>query len=329
MSPAAGRNRSQWYAGAWVLSLLAHGLAISAAIVLVSDLTLAPQPEPFHWDVAMVEPAVEPVTESMPSSVAPAPAEPVKPKPVVRPAPQKPVERVFEQQIMEQPPPASHPVEPVPTTDPLIERVEPERIAEPVPVEPTPSVETEPISPVAAAEPTPVQEDVVQPPLETAPPQPIAPPVVAAAPMPRPEVTEEPKQQSAISEPPAQEPVLSQPLPSQPTEVASVRSPSAVTAPTRADYSWLAQKLWKRVAALKRYPVEARVNRQEGKVVLRAVIREDGHLQALRVHESSGHLVLDQDAMEVVRQACPLHLDHPLGRPEVVMMVPISYTLND
>ena len=58
-----------------------------------------------------------------------------------------------------------------------------------------------------------------------------------------------------------------------------------------------------------------------------AVIREDGHLGDLKVQESSGYELLDEDAMALVRQACPLHLKHPLGRPEVVVQIPISYTL--
>ncbi len=95
----------------------------------------------------------------------------------------------------------------------------------------------------------------------------------------------------------------------------------------KADYSWLAESLWRRVAELKRYPLEARLNGWEGKVVLTAVIREDGHLGDLRIQKSSGYAILDQDAMELVRRVCPLHLKHPLGRPEVVVQIPISYAL--
>jgi protein TonB len=96
---------------------------------------------------------------------------------------------------------------------------------------------------------------------------------------------------------------------------------------TKTDYSWLAESLWRRVVELKRYPHEARLNRWEGKVVLKAVIREDGHLGDLQIQKSSGYDILDQDAMELVRKACPLHLKHPLGRPEVVVQIPINYAL--
>lgn len=97
---------------------------------------------------------------------------------------------------------------------------------------------------------------------------------------------------------------------------------------TKADYGWLAEALWHRVEQLKRYPHIARMNRWEGKVILRAVIKEDGQLIDLEVAETSGYAVLDHDALEVMRQASPLKLKHPLGKPQVVVQVPISYKLH-
>lgn len=94
------------------------------------------------------------------------------------------------------------------------------------------------------------------------------------------------------------------------------------------DYGWLARAVHRRIAELKRYPRAARVNQWEGRVVLRAVIREDGQLAALSVRTSSGHNELDEDAMELVRQISPISLMHPLGRPEITMHIPITYTLD-
>jgi protein TonB len=96
---------------------------------------------------------------------------------------------------------------------------------------------------------------------------------------------------------------------------------------TRPDYSWLAEALWNRVERMKRYPYLARMNRWEGKVVLEAVIRDDGHVLNLKVAQSSGYAVLDKDAMEVLQKASPLALKHPLGQTQVVVQVPISYRL--
>lgn len=140
-------------------------------------------------------------------------------------------------------------------------------------------------------------------------------PIETATPMPVPAQVTQP-----IVEPKQADPVV--------RESALAETRPVRTAPAaRVDYGWLAESLWRRVVALKRYPHRARLNRWEGKVLLTAVIREDGHLGDLRVQESSGYKILDEDAMELVKQACPLHMKHPLGRPEVVVQIPINYTL--
>jgi protein TonB len=109
---------------------------------------------------------------------------------------------------------------------------------------------------------------------------------------------------------------------------AMVKPSSASVEGPRADYGWLAKSLWQRVVELKRYPNRARLNHWEGKVVLRAVIRHDGHLEDLTLQDSSGYEELDEAAMELVREACPLHMAQPLGRAQVVVQVPITYALS-
>ncbi|MBX9657936.1 MAG: energy transducer TonB, partial [Nitrospiraceae bacterium] len=78
---------------------------------------------------------------------------------------------------------------------------------------------------------------------------------------------------------------------------------------------------------LTRYPSSARLNGSEGKVVLRVVLRADGHLVDVVVHRSSGHEVLDRAAMETVRLACPIHMKQALSAAEVAVYVPIVYSL--
>jgi protein TonB len=99
------------------------------------------------------------------------------------------------------------------------------------------------------------------------------------------------------------------------------------TPAVRADNSWLVESLRRRLAELKRYPSTARLNGWEGKVVLRAVIRADGHLSEVKVHRSSGHESLDNAAMETIRLACPLHLQQPISASELAIYVPIVYSL--
>ncbi|TKB95425.1 MAG: energy transducer TonB [Nitrospira sp.] len=94
------------------------------------------------------------------------------------------------------------------------------------------------------------------------------------------------------------------------------------------DFGWLMQMLWSRVTELKRYPAEARLNRWEGRVIVRAVIDEHGHLLEVSIATGSGHDVLDEDAIAVIRRACPLALSQPLGQSRVVLRVPIQYRLD-
>ncbi len=96
---------------------------------------------------------------------------------------------------------------------------------------------------------------------------------------------------------------------------------------TTTDYGWLTRAMRERLGEFMQYPDAARTNNWEGKVVLRVVIGENGDLADVSIQRSSGHKVLDQDAMNLVRRACPLPLDFPLGRPKVGMTVPITYSL--
>ena len=97
---------------------------------------------------------------------------------------------------------------------------------------------------------------------------------------------------------------------------------------TQADYGWLRDALWRRIEDLKRYPTQARANHWEGRVVVKAVIRDDGTVADLMIAESSGQSILDQEALAVMMKASPLILKHPLGKPSITMLIPISYRLD-
>jgi len=107
---------------------------------------------------------------------------------------------------------------------------------------------------------------------------------------------------------------------------ATPRAPSISQA--MRDYGWLSESILRRVEELKRYPASARVDRAEGKVVVKAVINEDGSIGEVEVVQSSGHLSLDQAAVETMRQAAPFHLPRPLGQPRMTIKVPMSYRLD-
>ncbi len=106
-----------------------------------------------------------------------------------------------------------------------------------------------------------------------------------------------------------------------------VANAASVRPATKADNAWLAESLGRRIKELTRYPSSARLNGSEGKVVLRVILRADGHLVDVVVHRSSGHEVLDRAAMETVRLACPIHMKQALSAAEVAVYVPIVYSL--
>ncbi|NWF71909.1 MAG: energy transducer TonB [Nitrospirae bacterium] len=98
--------------------------------------------------------------------------------------------------------------------------------------------------------------------------------------------------------------------------------------PAKRDYGWLSDAIFRRLEELKRYPASARVDRAEGKVVVKAVINEDGNLGEVEVFQSSGYPMLDKAAVETMRQAAPFHLPHPLGQPRMTIKIPMNYRLD-
>jgi protein TonB len=144
-------------------------------------------------------------------------------------------------------------------------------------------------------------------------------PVVAAAPVPN----QQPAVEHSVEtiQPPAPVVQTARVAPSQ----SVIERPAAVTAKTKADHSWLMQEFYSRLERSLRYPYTARMNRWEGIVVVQAVVRDDGQVVSLKIAKSSGHAVLDNDAMETIRKISPLHLKHPLGQSEIPVEVPVSY----
>jgi periplasmic protein TonB len=292
-----GRYRIQ----GWVVSAVFHGLALTVTLGLMAQVKPVIPKDPFKWDVTLIEP--QRIQEARQAEVTP-PQEPVKPtlRPIV-PAPSKPqmasqgVQTRNMTQVREQPPtevqqPKQVVVEPV---APVIEHE---------------VVTTEPV--ITAA---PVQQVVAQP-VTTETPASEAAPVIDesnshASSMPRTVTASDAKPAESVA-----------PESASPVAVATRPAPSI-----KVDHGWLADSLRRRLAELKRYPSTARLNGWEGKVVLRAVIRADGHLSEVKVHRSSGYDALDNAAIEAIRLVCPLHMHQPLGTSEIAVYVPIVYSL--
>lgn len=298
-------DENRFFFPAWGISLTLHGVAVGVAFLLAGQIKPIVQKDLFEWDVALVE-GTKP--ESIPtqaqSSVVP--AEQLSAKVMPQPRSKRVAEtsqmvKPLEQKI-EPPPPMIEPVQKieqkVESTQPLEKPME-QRIVERTESNVEPVVEANKPEPVEAP---PTQQESV---------------AVAAAPTSSHEAV---AQQEAPAESPPQEARVD----AAPMEMAKAPAPGPET---KVDHRWLAESLWRRVAELKRYPSQARMNGQEGKVVLKAIIRADGHLADVSVQKSSGHSVLDDAAIEAVKLACPLHMKHAIGKPQIVVSLPIVYSL--
>src|SRR5262245_21853094 len=296
---AAEPYRSAGHKGAhlrgWTISILLHGTVAFTALLLVNHVQLVPKNEAFKWNVAMVSPTRQVQSAALPQSQSPSRT---VPSTTPSPTPQQTI-------------PAEKPSSPRPpaqeTTPSISERAATPELPEPLaatPAQPTPPSlsATHPTEPAE-----PIKHETVAP--MVAEPTSTVKPANASTPM------------SAESE------TLTPPSDQAPVQMAAI-SPAPLNAPTKRDVSWLSETILRRVEELKRYPAAARVDRAEGKVVVKAVINEDGDLGEVEVIQSSGYPTLDKAAVETMRQAAPFHLPHPLGQPRMTIRIPMSYRLD-
>ena len=273
----------------WAVSAIVHGLALTVAIGLMAQVKPVLPKESFTWDVALVEP--QRIQEAVQAETKPT-QEPATPTPrPVAPPPRKPQRVTQEVQTREVTPFVQREIRQVVETNQLIQ----ETVAVQPRTEIVPQVQEEPSTEVTQAATVEQQTEHV--------------------------IVESPS--SVVAEAGLTKPAESVAQESAP-QVAVATSPTPVV---KVDHGWLAELLRRRLAEIKRYPSSARLNGDEGKVVLRAVIRADGHLSEVKVHRSSGHEALDNAALESIRLVCPLHMHQPLGTSEVAVYIPIVYSL--
>ena len=295
----------------WAVSAIVHGLALTVVLGLMTYVKPVVPKESFTWEVALVEPQrtqeasqaeIAPTQEPAkptPRSVTPTPIQPKKVTPIVQREIRQPIETIKPTQQTVAVQTKTEPVMPVIEQQPSeVQQTEQSIDESVVPVVPhevaTQSMTT--VAPVNSVEAQAAETSVV-----THNPDASAPPLVSAAPNNTEPVARESAPQTAV---------VTSPVPA-----------------AKVDHGWLAESLRRRLAEIKRYPSSARLNGQEGKVVLRAVIRADGHLSEVKVHRSSGHEALDNAAVEAIRLACPLHMQQPLGTTDVAVYVPMVYSL--
>jgi protein TonB len=318
----------------WAASLAIHLFLCAIAVTIMPKLTLVAEQEPFTWEVALVERAHDVSSPDVPDQTLkvqpPKPLQsqftrPVEPPPdMVMPQPIRPMQEIAQVE--------PKPVEPqeikeheVEQPEPVVKEVVPAEVVEEVAQKLTPVAEPVATAHTYVASTSAAPQSDVEHRSEPAA-MASAPPVVVSEP-----ATMSPSPSPAIAAPAAShtESVAAPSVPAAHEQASVGASTSAPRPATKADYAWLAESLGRRIAALTRYPSTARLNGWEGRVVLRAVIRADGHLAHVTVQRSSGYDALDRAAMETIRLACPLHMKHALSTPEVAVNVPIVYSLSN
>ena len=98
----------------------------------------------------------------------------------------------------------------------------------------------------------------------------------------------------------------------------------------RADYGWLSELMAHWIEDLdKHYPTTLRTEGIQGRVTLVAVLHESGVLSDVRVVTSSGNTMLDEVAVEDVRNGPRVKLSRPLERPQIPVKFSMVYDLRN
>ncbi len=292
-SAALPDRRTGPVAAGWLASCLLHGGLAVTAMLFVQRMHLAPQTEPFQWDVAMV-------AHLSPSATSASQVEPTAPPSPAHRQSTSPAKNVHSAVRHTQPTTVS-PVDsppPIPTAEltPQPQQVQPvlheSSTADSMPLA-TAHSSSEPSSP-----------PLLVPLSEHAP----ATRIESPSPVDSPSVTD-----AALN----------------PFSSMSESSPSANPQRlAKVDYGWLAALMAQWIEGLnKRYPATLRTEGVQGKVLLTAMLHDDGTLSDVRVVRSSGNPALDQVALEDVRNGPPVTLSRSLERSQMAVKFSISYDL--
>ena len=284
----------------WLVSILLHGTVALTAILIVKQIQLTPQDEAFKWNVAMVSPAQPTATRSNQTQAQSVQSTTSAPPPLVR--------RSASPQAFA---PLTTPSSSAQMATTGVAELSSPQLTTPSPptahtIQPAEPIRHETVAPIAAAAESGVRPDEM-------------PMTVSTSTNAKTELS---SAQSAMLEQTTQ----SNQEPAQ-IQVAAISSAPS-NAPTKRDYRWLSEVILRRVEELKRYPPSARADRAEGKVVVKAVIDENGSISEVGVFQSSGYPTLDEAAIQTMRQAAPLHLPHPLGQSRMTIKIPMNYRLD-
>lgn len=257
--------------------IVAEDAAPPAAIMI----ELAPEPVAEVTEEEQIVPDQVDAEEIKTASHEPVP-EPVEeplPEPMPQPVPEPPVEEVVEQvpePVVEPAPlPPEPPPEPVEEIDPVDQMVmaQLENVAVPIPV-------------VRPPAPKPVEEKPKKAPEKKKAEKPKAPP------------------------PPASEAARKAKVETAQADRTAAKATSTGSGRNVSPAKWQS-RLMSHLERRKRYPSEARSNREEGTVYVRFRIDDGGNVLSVSLSRSSGHSSLDQAVLDMVRRASPVPAPPP------------------
>lgn len=194
-------------------------------------------------------------------------------------------------------------------------------VAEPAPALETVFIDMRSLPIVAPPPPVPTPPEDAPPPRQVdtvaKPPLP-APPVVTADATPVSIASTPPIQSASMAE---DAPVQAPPATTGPT---TLNLTSALTGPLNEWQMMLLRHLHQHL----RYPVQARRRHQQGVTLVRFVIDRHGDLRSAQLESSSGHELLDEEALAVLARAQPLPAPPAsVAGTTIEIVVPVSYRL--
>ncbi len=172
----------------------------------------------------------------------------------------------------------------------------------------TPPNDLAPGPPEAESAPTPPKEEQTKPPEQEA---------EVALPIPEPPTPAPP----TVASPPTAQPSVTMPA------VAALPTPGAEVVPATIVRRW-ESTLVAHIERFKRYPAEAQMRHQEGTPMLRFTMTRDGRVLSFGLANSSGHELLDQEAMSLMERAQPLPpLPPEVPQATIQLVVPLRFQL--
>jgi protein TonB len=227
--------------------------------------------------------------------------------------------------------PAAEPVDMAP--GPEVSEVQPEPVTEAQEPEidmPPPPEPADPVFDSAELQPPPpptLEPEVVLP--EPSKKQPVTEPPkpeVKKKPPPKPRQPDERKDRKQAK--PQSKVATAPPRPQAPAAAPAAPAPGAVSSASASPASWRGALL-AQLNRAKRYPAEARQNRQEGTVRLSFTIDRSGRVVSYRIVGSSGSAPLDQEALAMIQRASPLPAPPPeIGGAQISLTVPVRFNIN-